>query len=210
MMKMSLMVCTAFLLLFGGCNGKRVSPVDPNVYQGAGCPTVVLAEDMRHVTGPDQESLPGQYAGPICPIFNSDVSISVVNDVYVSAVDDVPIDLCILNRETLRGARGGWVLQEGDQVSLNGKYYHESFSFVNLESEKPGVDIFKKYLADLGYTATGPGFIVYRVGRNVGPRIRFKIVYLYNLEKLPPTVERTEDSLKAFMREQFGERVSIS
>ena len=167
-------------------------------------------DDMHHVIGPNKEAGSGRYVGPLCPLFYPAININVVHDVYVSVIDGIPIDLCILQRETAKTGRGGWALQEGDQVNLNGRYYHESFSFVNLENENSGGETFREFLVDLEFTATGSGFVCYQVGKNISPKIRFKIMYLYNIERLPMEIRKDTDAIKMHLREQFAKRVNIS
>jgi hypothetical protein len=196
----------AVLLALFGCNGATVAE---DGGRNDGFPKVTLPEQMCRVDG-DTSKSKAVPTGPTCYLLAPDASIRTQGEMYVAAPDKIPSTLCLLLRERLIVSRGRWELPDGEQVLVNGKYYHEGFSLMRFDKDKEGTETFREFLVGHGYETPKVGYVLYSVTKNVSSKLRFKIIYGVDLATLPKDVANDSKLLKKYMRQRFADDISFS
>ncbi|WP_319543548.1 hypothetical protein [uncultured Pseudodesulfovibrio sp.] len=205
-MRSSVLLSCVCLLMVCGCNGKQV---DPQIYRASGCPSYSMTDDFVYTGSPTWNER-AYCSGPVCQPFHASADVKSFVDTYVVApTDKIPVEVCVFIRKKIAKSRARWQAMDGNKVSIDGKEYSENFGFYDLKEHGLN-NLVAKYLSEQGYTATGRGYLVYLVTRNVNTRMQMTIMYAYNFEYLPVEATKSEEALRDFLRKQFSERITVS
>jgi hypothetical protein len=196
----------AVLLALFGCNGATVAE---DGGRNDGFPMVTLPDGMSRM---ESDTAKGKAVptGPVCFLLPPNASIRTQGELYVAASGKVPETLCWLLRERLIVSRGHWKLLDGKQVLVNGKYYHEGFALVRFDKDQKRAESLRNVLAEHGYETPKAGYVFYSVARNVSSKLRFQVIYGFDLSTLPNDVVNDSNLLEDYLRKRFADDIHLS
>ncbi|WP_319584483.1 hypothetical protein [uncultured Pseudodesulfovibrio sp.] len=206
MRKMVILAGLAVLLALFGCNGATVAEDGGS---NDGFPEVTLPDGMTRLENSTIKDK-AVHTGPVCFLLPPNASIRTQGEVYVAASGKVPEAICWLLRERLIVSRGHWKLLDGKQVLVNGKYYHEGFYIVRFDKDQEVAKSLRDVLTEHGYETPKGGYVFYSVTRNVSSKLRFQVIYGFDLATIPKDVFKSSESIEKYFRKRFADDLRIS